>query len=309
MDVRVQGDVAAVPERAGRRAGGDVFHEFALAFDEIGEIPDGGRRRKNRDGAVRAVQEQRLAGDRADRDVAEARDGRNAHGAGEKRDMARRRTAVRRKTENQIARQAHGLGRRQVVRHDDRRCLQLARRIFGKSGQGLEQPPLNVVQVAHALAEIGIVHLLELLPRVARRPPHGGFGIDAVLSNVLLGLAEEDDVLEQHLMTLEDLDVLALRMFLQCGNQLLKIVLGFGDRTLETQELVRLAPGLDDILGHGDLSVPAVDERGTDGEPPGRRQSRNRPHFPLIAHPECRTCAPRGPRARPGLPSPGDRRP
>ena len=90
MDVRVERNVAAVLQRAGGSAGRDVLDEFALAFDEIGEVADRGRRRKNGDGAVGAVEKQRLPGNRTMGDVPEARDGGMPIRAGEEGDVARR---------------------------------------------------------------------------------------------------------------------------------------------------------------------------------------------------------------------------
>ena len=219
--------------------------------------------------------------------------------------MARRRSAVGGEAEDKVARQAHGLGGRQVVRNDNGGDLQLGGRIFREAGEGLEEAAFDVVNVAHALAEIGVVHLRELPARVIGRAAHGGFGVDAVLADVLFGFVYEDDVVKHHQVALEDTHVLAARVLLHCRNQLLKIALRLHKSALQAQKLVRLAPGFDDILGDGDFAVPSVDECGTDGKATRRRQARNRPHRPLIAHPECRTCAPPGPPVRPGLPSPG----
>jgi uncharacterized protein YaaN involved in tellurite resistance len=66
------------------------------------------------------------------------------------------------------------------------------------SDDKLQKPPLDVVEVAHALAEVGIVHPRKLRAGAVCRPAHGGGGVETVLENVVLRFVDEHQVLENH---------------------------------------------------------------------------------------------------------------
>ena len=76
-------------------------------------------------------------------------------------------------------------------------------RTRGEARERLEDAAFDVVEVAHALAEIGVVHPLELAARPVDGLADGGLGDEAVLRDVALRLLHERRILEDHQVALE----------------------------------------------------------------------------------------------------------
>ena len=211
--------------------------------------------------------------------------------------MARGGAAVRGEAQDEFARQLHGLGRSQVVRDDYRGDRESLGRIVLVSGKRLEKPALYVVDVADALAEVGIVHARELRAGSRDRLLDSGRGVQAVLAYVAFRLPPERLVLEEHLVALEDPDVPPSGALLQDGYKSLEVAMHVLACAVEPKEFVVLPAVGDDVLGDGDFPVAPVYEDRTGRVAACGRQPRYRRWTP-IAHPGCRTCARREPRAR-----------
>ena len=223
--------------------------------------------------AVDAVDEHRLAGSDARGDVPEPRDRWNAHCTGEERHVARGRPAVGGEAEDQVARQLDRLGRSQVVGDDDRRHLETAvnrRREAGKRG---EEPALKVVEIAHALAEVRVVHPLELSPRLGVDALDGGLSVDVLLADATLDGAGELRVLEHHQVALEDHHVVPPGALLERGYDALEVAPRVADGAAVAEDLLLLASGLEDVLGNRHRAVAAADEDRTDREAAGSGQA------------------------------------
>ena len=309
MDVRVYGNVAARLESPCRRTACRILGELELAFDEIVELAYRGLVGVERHCAVRAVKKDDFSRLHARGDVHEPRDGRDGEGSCKKRYMARRGATVCGEAEDKLAWKLNSLGRRKVVGDDNGRRPYLDMGAGRKAGERLEDPSLNVVEIAHAFAEIRVVHALELLARAVGGLPDRGLGVQPVADHVPFSLLLERLVLENHQMALEHAHVAAASALAENGDQRLEVAFRLDDGALKAHQLVVHAVPLDEILRDGHLPVASVHEDRTGREASRGRQSRDRRHWSLTAHQECRTCVRRAPQARQGPRRPAGRRP
>ena len=164
VDVGEQWHLPFPAESAGRAPadGKELLRQLLLPLDEVAEAQHRLAVRRHGHHSRRAVQQHGLAGPDNRGYVAQPRDRRDAHRPRQQRHVARRGSAVGGEAKHQVARKLHRLGRRQVVGHDYRRRAELEVRVGREAHEGLEKPPLHVVEVADAFAEVRVVHAREL---------------------------------------------------------------------------------------------------------------------------------------------------
>ena len=146
--------------------------------------------------------------------------------------MARSRTAVRGEAEHELARQLDSLRRGKVVCNYDGRRPYLDVRARRETRERAQDPSLNVVEVADSLAEIRVVHALELTARAVGRLAHSRLGVEPLADDVPLCLLPERLVLENHQVAFEHPHVVAASALAQDGYERFEVALRLHDRAL-----------------------------------------------------------------------------
>ena len=170
----------------------------------LAAVPDRLRVRVEHDHAAAAVQDHQVAARQDRGDAIESGHGRQAERAGDNGRVRGHAPLFGAKAEHVAGLHAHGVFGGKIVGHEDGRSGRLIRRVAGAAGEQVEHPVRHLADVAVALADVGVVDLLEPLADVGEGPGQGPFRVDLLAPDDGHGTLVDHPVLEHEQVAIDD---------------------------------------------------------------------------------------------------------
>ena len=214
----------------------------------------------------RAVDGDDRAGGDEHAGVVQARDGRHAQRAREDRGVIRPAAGIRDQSGQPLPVELRDDRRRHVVRDEHQRPLEVPEEVGGiaRLPQVHGQPADHVGDVALALAQIGILRLVEERGNVLERPLERGLGVQPFAADRVGRAPDEHRVVEHQQLRVEEIGVLGAGGGGDARLDLLDLLAGAHPGGVEPLELALDEPG-----GHAEPDVaraPFEDERLADAD-------------------------------------------
>ena len=172
---------------------------------------------------------------------------------------------VRRNAQHEFARQGDRLGRCQIVGDDDDGRRDRRKHHLLASEQDAQHPPFDVLDVADAFAQIGVVHLPEARAEALDDAADGRLDVHALLADDILDLRNDERVFQYDQMVGEHVGG---RLALQPRRQRLDLPPRLLHRRGEAGQLGGHVGSGYLALDHGQFAaVRGVQKHRTGGEP------------------------------------------